>query len=278
MQLRKPLPSSRTIEQVTNHYNVEKALATRLKAANQADRKVIYSSMYDELFTKVPDHPRLTTRSNSNESAKKVSHKIALLKSFLSPECTFVEFAPGDGRLLKHAAQYCEQAIGIDISDQRESTETFPTNTNLIVYDGYDLGKISDSSVDIVFSDQLIEHLHTDDVEIHFDNIKRILKNGGKYIFRTPHAYSGPHDVSQYFSPTPECFHLKEWTFVDADELVMNNRFSKIKYYWSAKSIHIRFPRFYFTIAESFFSHFESSKIRKIAQYFLPSVTCVLTK
>ena len=279
MQLRKPLPPNRTVEQITNHYQVEKVLASKLKAADtKEDRKKIYASMYDELFSLVPDHPRLTKRADFKESAKKVKHKMALLRRFLNSDDTFVEFAPGDGRLLKCAAAYCKHALGVDISDQRDKAEAFPANTDLIVYDGYDLSEIEDDSVDVVFSDQLIEHLHTDDVDLHFSNIKTMLKLGGKYIFRTPHAYSGPHDISQYFSANPECFHLKEWTFIDADNLLVDGNFSSIKYYWSAKSLHFRLPRIYFTLVEAFFSNFKSHKMRKIAQYFLPSVTCILAK
>lgn len=277
MQLRKPLPSNRSYDQVLNHYLVEKALATKLKAADKKSRKEIYSSMYDELFTKVPDHPRLTKRSDENESRKKVGHRMAFIKRFLKQNEVFVEFASGDGRLLKDAAGYCNQAIGVDISDQRDENEHFPDNVSVIVYDGYDLSKLTDESVDFVFSDQLIEHLHDEDVEHHFTTVKRILKKGGAYAFRTPHAFCGPHDVSQYFSDYPECFHLKEWRFNDV-KAIERIGFSRVKYYWSAKNIHVRMPRFYFSILESLLENINSYKIRKITQLFLPSVTCVLVK
>lgn len=277
MQLRKSLPSNRSFEQVLNHYKVEKKLATQLKEADRTSRKDIYSSMYDELFSKVPDHPRLTKRNDKSESLKKVGHRMAFIKRFLKREQLFVEFACGDGRLLKEAAKYCKQAIGVDISDQRDKNEAFPQNTSVVVYDGYDLSQISDESIDFVFSDQLIEHLHDEDVEHHFSIVKQTLKKGGAYAFRTPHAYCGPHDVSQYFSNIPECFHLKEWTFKDVKD-VEKIGFRKVNYYWSAKNIHIRMPRFYFSFVEAIFEKSNSYKLRKVAQLFLPSVTCVLIK
>ena len=277
MQIRKPLPSNRTYEQVLNHYQVEKNLASQLKAANRESRKEIYSKMYDELFSKVPDHPRLTKRNDETESRKKVSHRMAFIKRFLKKDEVFVEFASGDGRLLKKAAQHSQQAIGVDISDQRDKSEQFPENTSIVVYDGYDLSQIEIESVDFVFSDQLIEHLHDEDVEHHFTIVNQILKKGGAYAFRTPHAFSGPHDVSQYFSASPECFHLKEWTFEDVKS-VEDIGFEQVKFYWSAKNIHVRMPRFYFSIMETFLKSVNSYKGRKIAQLFLPSVTCVLVK
>ncbi len=277
MQLRKPLPSNRSYDQVFNHYQVEKRLASKLKQADRRARTEIYSTMYDELFSKVPDHPRLTKRNDEAESRKKVGHRLAFIKRFLKKDEVFVEFASGDGRLLKEAAQHCEQAIGVDISDQRDSNEHFPDNVDVIVYDGYDLSSISNDSVDFIFSDQLIEHLHEEDVELHFETIKRILKKGGAYAFRTPHAFCGPHDVSQYFSDSPECFHLKEWKFKDV-KAIERIGFTRVKYYWSAKNIHVRMPRLYFMALESLLSNINSYKMRNIVQLFLPSVTCVLAK
>lgn len=277
MQLRKPLPSNRSYDQVFNHYQVEKRLASKLKQADRRARTEIYSTMYDELFSKVPDHPRLTKRNDEAESRKKVGHRLAFIKRFLKKDEVFVEFASGDGRLLKEAAQHCGQAIGVDISDQRDSNEHFSDNVDVIVYDGYDLSSISNDSVDFIFSDQLIEHLHEEDVELHFETIKRILKNGGAYAFRTPHAFCGPHDVSQYFSDSPECFHLKEWKFKDV-KAIERIGFTRVKYYWSAKNIHVRMPRLYFMALESLLSNINSYKMRNIVQLFLPSVTCVLAK
>lgn len=60
MELLRPLPPHRTRKQVENHYLVEKAIAERLKAASREERRLIYSTTYDELFARVPDHPRLT--------------------------------------------------------------------------------------------------------------------------------------------------------------------------------------------------------------------------
>ena len=77
---------------------------------------------------------------------------------------------------LKKAAQHSQQAIGVDISDQRDKSEQFPENTSILVYDGYDLSQIEIESVDFVFSDQLIEHLHDEDVEHHFTIVNQILK------------------------------------------------------------------------------------------------------
>ncbi len=196
MELIRPLPQDRTKEQLENHYLVEKALADQLKAADRADRKHIYEKMYDQLFEKVPDHPRLTRRDSEQSSERAVRVKHSLVKRFPRPDCLFLEVAAGDCSFARKAAAEVKHVIALDISDQRKPGTHNPDNFTLIVYDGYDLDAIADNSVDVVFSDQFVEHLHPEDTMTHFRLVNRLLKAGGRYVFRTPHRYTGPHDVS----------------------------------------------------------------------------------
>jgi 2-polyprenyl-3-methyl-5-hydroxy-6-metoxy-1,4-benzoquinol methylase len=213
MDLRLKLPEGRTYQQVKNHYLVEKSIADRLKAASREERKLIYSGMYDELFQKVPDHPRLTVRSSEQLTRSENKNKLKLIKKLLNPDTVFLEFAPGDCRFAFETAKYVRKVYGVDISDQIGEVDKLPENFNLIIYDGYQLDGIEANSIDLIFSDQFIEHLHPDDTFLHFELAFSLLKPGGKYIFRTPHAFSGPYDVSMYFSDIPQGFHLKEWTY-----------------------------------------------------------------
>jgi hypothetical protein len=47
----------RTTRQLREHYEIEKALANRLRAAKKPDRESLYATVYDELFQRVPQHP-----------------------------------------------------------------------------------------------------------------------------------------------------------------------------------------------------------------------------
>jgi len=49
----------RSLEQLRNHFEVEKGLADQLRAATREERTLLFRTMYDTLFSKVPDHPRL---------------------------------------------------------------------------------------------------------------------------------------------------------------------------------------------------------------------------
>jgi len=211
-KLRRPLPSSRSYEQVLNHYLVEKEIAGRLKSADRAGRSRIYSGMYNELFARVPDHPRLTGARDSASREARNRKAYALVERFVGPETDFVEFAPGDCTFAYLVCGRARSVIGVDISDQSAGIPPAPDNFRLRIYDGFSLD-LQDACADVVFSDQFIEHLHPEDVDPHFRLVHRLLKAGGSYIFRTPHAFHGPFDISAHFSDVAEGFHLKEWTY-----------------------------------------------------------------
>jgi SAM-dependent methyltransferase len=80
--------------------------------------------------------------------------------------------------------------------------------------------------VDVVFSYQMLEHLHPEDMPHHLETVCRMLKPGGRYVFSTPHRYSGPHDISAYFSDYPVGFHLKEWTYREMGQVIKDAGFS----------------------------------------------------
>lgn len=278
MKLLKPLPNGRSYEQVKNHYLVEKALADKLKNSAREQRAEIFSTMYDELFSKVPDHPRLTIRSSKHLTNKSNKRKFTLFGKFLRPNSIVVEFAPGDCKFAKEASTKVQYYYGVDISEQSDKFDQMPDNFQLIVYDGYNLQYIKEHSVDVVFSDQLIEHLHEEDVQCHLKLVHKILKPGGKYVFRTPHLLTGPHDVSQYFSYDPEGFHLKEWTFTEMKMALRDHHFSKFNTYWTAKGLSLRLPNFYFKICESILNKINKKHVRPLAKLLIPTLYGVAIK
>jgi hypothetical protein len=64
-------------------------------------------------------------------------------------------------------AKRFRQVHAVDIANQIVTAVQPPANFSLTVYDGYDLD-LPDASIDLAFSDQLIEHLHPDDTVHHF--------------------------------------------------------------------------------------------------------------
>jgi SAM-dependent methyltransferase len=278
MKLRRPLPPDRSYEQVLNHYLVEREIAARLKKSTAEQRQAILATMYDELFTKVPDHPRLARQQDTQLTARKNAQKLALVSSFIRETDSFLEFGAGDCLFVMHVASLVNRAFGVDVSDQRTIDGPYPHNFKLIVYDGYNLDESMENSIDLAFSDQLIEHFHPEDTVRHFELVHRILKQGGRYVFRTPHALTGPHDVSQYFCDEAEGFHLKEWTYTELDELLGDLNFSAFDCYRFAKGRCIRVPLGYVSGVEKLLGRIPRKYSRPAAEVLISSICAVAKK
>jgi SAM-dependent methyltransferase len=69
-----------------------------------------------------------------------------------------------------------------------------------------------EGSFDVVFSQQVLEHLHPDDVPRHFAEAMRVLKLGGVLAVETPNRRTGPQDISRGFARVAEGLHIKEWS------------------------------------------------------------------
>lgn len=221
----------RSLERLRHHYEVEKELASRLRVSTREERPFLFQKLYQELFERVPDHPRLTRRESPEESRRKVEGQMRLLRPFLKPGSTLIEVAPGDCRLGYAAAvSGAGRVIGVDISDQRLAADRAhaPTNYELIVYDGYHLD-LPDGIADVAFSYQFLEHLHPDDVRPHFEIVHRLLKPGGWYVFDTPHRFSGPHDISVVFGDELVGFHFQEWTLGDMKQHLQQCGFASMQ-------------------------------------------------
>jgi SAM-dependent methyltransferase len=276
-KLKKDIPVGRTLEQLRNHYQVEKAIAARLKRAAKEERTVIYRQMYEELYSQVPDHPRLQRSTEGNSSRRENLNKLRLVENFIDKSKILVEFGPGDCSFLLTVCNRVQFAYGVDISDQRKCTALVPGNFELVIYDGYNL-KMKESSADVVFSDQVIEHFHPEDTELHFQLVKKVLKPGGVYIFRTPHLFTGPHDVSGYFSDYPEGFHLREWTYLEIAQILKKSAYSKWWGYWCRKRTHLKLPFSYFIAAEHLMSIFPRRIIKPLSRLIVPGITVVAVK
>lgn len=229
------MSDSSSIEQYRRHYEVERELAARLLAAPREKRTELFRTMYDELFERVPEHPRLRRRDTEEECRLAVRARMSLLRGHLEGVESFLEVAPGDCRLAFEVCRHVKRVIGVDISDQSGSGAEVPGNFQLTVYDGYTLD-VPENSVDLAFSYQFVEHLHPEDVPAHFEMVQRVLKPGASYVFSTPHRFSGPHDISRYFTDTPSGFHLKEWTYREIVPVIKAAGFSRWYTYRSGRA------------------------------------------
>lgn len=221
---------NRTWQSRRHHYEVEKELAGRLRRASREERRRLVPLIYQELFSRVPDHPRLLRRDTEEESRTSVRGQLQLLEGQLVGVETFLEIAPGDCRLAYEVARRVGRVYAADISDQRAPGQPAPANFELLIFDGVDL-PLQAASIDLAFSYQFLEHLHPEDVGPHFKLVHRALKPGGAYVFATPHRFSGPHDASADFSDVPEGFHFQEWTYAGMGKILQEQGFGRWRTY-----------------------------------------------
>ena len=160
--MRIPEGEQRTPEQLKEHYIIEKELASRLRSASREERRHLYTALYDELFRRVPHHPQLTQKADPQTQAEAVSAQLALLSRFLKPDSTFLEVGPGDCRLAFEVAKRVRKVIAVDVSEEITRTSERPDNFELIISDGSSI-PVPVESVDVAYSNQLMEHLHPDD-------------------------------------------------------------------------------------------------------------------
>jgi ubiquinone/menaquinone biosynthesis C-methylase UbiE len=267
-----PFPT-RSPERLRHHYDVERELAARMRASTRKERTELFKTLYTELFERVPDHPRLTRRETSEQSRSNVEKQFRLIAPHLKPDMTFLEIAPGDCRLALEASKHCSHVIGVDISDQRNPDESFPDNFELIVYDGYQLDPVPDASIDIIFSYQFLEHLHPEDVPLHFDLAQRLLKPGGFYILDTPHRYSGPHDISRFFGSKLDCFHFQEWTIRSLKKTLCAHGFEQVWVYRFGKVHKSNLFNIATSIAEAIAGILPRPLRQSISRKLFPAVT-----
>ncbi len=233
----------RSADRLRHHYDVERALADRLRSApTRLERAKIYETMYDTLFAEVPDHPRLVLRETPGEVARRNHRKLRLLAPFLTPGLRVLEVGAGDCAFGIELAPRVRFVCGVEISSKGARLDAAARNFALVLYDGFEF-PFAARSFDLAFSDQLLEHLHPDDAELHLRAVARALVSGGTYLLRTPHRFTGPHDISRYFTRgNAEGFHLKEWTYRELNAALHACGYRTVTAIWSARGFSARLP------------------------------------
>jgi SAM-dependent methyltransferase len=194
-----------------HQFDVEQELARRLRSASPERRAALYREVYDELYKRVPTHPQLRRLTDHDHQRRLVNRQLRLLGRFLRDETEFLEVGAGDCRLALAVARRVRHVYAIDVSRQIARADDPPGNFSLVICDGASV-PVPECSVDVAYSNQVMEHLHPDDAVLQLRGIYAALAPGGVYICRTPNLMTGPHDVSRSFGHEPRGLHLKEYT------------------------------------------------------------------
>ena len=224
-------------------YEIEVEQADKLRHATASERKILYSSLYEEYFRKLPFHPQLTIKQNETVKQSRVDYQLRQVLPFLKGKARFMEIGAGDCSLSIAASKYCKEIVALEVSKEVAQNSRLPENVKLILFDGFSI-PFDDNTVDVAYSNQLMEHLHPDDAKEQLKSIYRVLRKGGAYICITPNRISGPHDISRFFTDKPVGFHLREYSACDLRELFMSVGFSNIIAYAILKGRKVELPFF----------------------------------
>ncbi len=208
-------------EQVAFHLDLEKRLTQELLVSTPANRWDVFERAYSDLYEQLP---WLVDTGGEVD--------VARWSKLIGPAPRRVyEVGSGHGDLARALAEAGYVVTATDVSRERGGDRGRVARLTWAVTDGVNLAEhAAAASFDAVISDQLIEHLHPDDVAKHFSGARALLRPGGRYAFRTPHALTGPHDVSLVVEAAkPFGMHLKEYTCGELESVARAAGFSDVR-------------------------------------------------
>lgn len=217
-------PTDPRAEAIRRHYEIETALAARLRRASKDERRHLYSELYDELFRLVPE---LLGKADPEGRAHDVALQVRVLSSFLHPDAVFLEVGAGDGALAREVARRVRKAYAVEASAEVTAGLDQPENLEILLTDSISL-PLDAGSVDVAYSCHFLEHLHPDDADDHLAEMRRLLAPGGAYLCVTPNRIWGPHDVSRHFDDVPTGFHLREYTHAELARRLKRAGFERV--------------------------------------------------
>ena len=220
-----------TEKMILRHWELEKHLTQALLLSQPKFRWETFNRCYTTLYRELE---WLNCSINADIKAANLDQKYATWVQLIGPPPKRVyEVGSGKGELMRYLASrgYECRATEITLERGRKWTNDIP-GLSWGRADGIHLGCFEPANTyDVIISDQLIEHLHPDDLVEHFRGGWNILVDGGRYIFRTPHVHDGPWDISRVFKcDKPMGMHFKEYTF---RELVMKLKQAGFQYIYT---------------------------------------------
>jgi SAM-dependent methyltransferase len=240
----RPKGEGRTEAQIRRHYLVERGLAERLRNAPDAERRGLYPKIYDELFARLPDHPQLRAIGDPAAHARRmrsVEWQFAFLRRALTLRSRFMEVGAGDCALSRRVAGHVERVYAVDVSEKVMRPGRRAPNLVAVLSDGV-LIPVPEGSVDVAFSNQLIEHLHPRDAAAQLAEIHRALAPGGRYFCITPNRFYGPRDVSAHYDEAASGLHLKEYSALELRALLLATGFEEVRFYAGGRGRFARVP------------------------------------
>ena len=218
-------------EKILAHWHMERDLRRELLESTPENRWDTFERCYSRLYAELDWLTPLAGRAGPAPSPARYRRWIDLIGS---PPKSVYEIGSGEGELVSYLAEHGFICKGTEVTRERGQRHAAdpPANLSWGVSDGIHLDRFEPSgSYDVVVSNHVIEHLHPGDLATHLSSARRLLKEGGRYVFCTPHGHTGPHDISRVVAlDEPGGTHLKEYTYGELVEAAKAAGFSGVYY------------------------------------------------
>ena len=152
-----------------------------------------------------------------------------------SGEVSFFEIGYGSGQLLREVNMAGYQIAGIEVSPlMREQAMTVVPSqcqANLFVGNLFDHFDSHDNLFDVVYWNDVFEHIPCDEIADLLERIHALIRPGGCLMTITPNWHERPSDVTgDFLPPRSEAIglHLKEYTVREVTGLLHDAGFTKV--------------------------------------------------
>jgi SAM-dependent methyltransferase len=209
----------------------ESLLAQRLATAPAAERAQLYGEVYDRIYEMHLGREPETLEFGASAAL------VSFLEKLTHSGQDLVEVGCGAGLLAVAVAQRGREVLGVEVSERilgqaRRRAEGLPELT-LKLTCGTTI-PAPDSSADLVYSVEVLEHLHADDVASHLREVFRVLRPGGRYWLLTPNRLDSFGSAERFGVDMDAVsdVHLKEWTYRELDHELRSAGFTALRSPW----------------------------------------------
>jgi hypothetical protein len=220
-----------SIEMIQHHWTLERDLTMRLLSSVPDERWRTFEDCYTRLYSELPWLDQSVGLADRTPAAQRFRSWTDLLGA---PPKSIYEVGSGHADMLRYLVSLGYHGKATEITRERGNRGIDEASTlEWGGTDGVHLDRFETlASWDYVISNQVLEHLHPDDLVEHLRSARAILAEGGEYILSVPHRYQGPSDVSALFGADVACgMHLKEYTYREMVRALQASGYSRV---WAA--------------------------------------------
>ncbi|WP_020482272.1 SAM-dependent methyltransferase [Methylomonas sp. MK1] len=218
-----------TEENILEHWHLELQLTKLLLESTPDNRWEVFEKCYTTLYTKLEWLNKL------------IDKRAPLPPNILYKEWAYLigtapkriyEIGSGRAEMISYLADLGHEIKATEITREQGEKHTSDKLENLKwgISDGVHLEQFEPvNTYDFVISNQVIEHMHPDDLPENCKHVYSTLKSGGKYIVCAPHPWHGPPDISAVFKYKKAIgVHLKEYTNYQIYSHLKRSGFKKV--------------------------------------------------